>query len=183
VALVHAAAGGVGMLLVQLAKTAGATVIGTCSTQEKAERVRRAGADHVIRYTETEFRPEVLRLTGGAGATVVYDSVGRSTFRDSLGSLRPRGMLALYGQSSGPVEPFDPQALAQGGSLFLTRPTLAHYVQTRPELEWRAGALFEAVRADRLSVRIHDVLPMDQAAGAHRMLEARKTSGKLLLEP
>ncbi|MFW5951129.1 MAG: quinone oxidoreductase family protein [Gemmatimonadota bacterium] len=183
VALVHAAAGGVGLLLVQLAKTAGATVIGTCSTQEKAERVRRAGADHVIRYTETEFRPEVLRLTGGAGATVVYDSVGRSTFRDSLGSLRPRGMLALYGQSSGPVEPFDPQALAQGGSLFLTRPTLAHYVQTRPELEWRAGALFEAVRADRLSVRIHDVLPMDQAAGAHRMLEARKTSGKLLLEP
>lgn len=182
VALVHAAAGGVGLLLVQLAKEVGATVLGTCSTAEKAERVRRAGADHVIRYTETAFRPEVLRLTEERGATVVYDSVGRSTFRDSLASLRPRGLLVLYGQASGPVEPFDPQALAQGGSLFLTRPSLTHYLRDHEEVAWRAGSLFDAVRAGTLGVRIHQVLPLEAAAEAHRMLEARETSGKLLLE-
>jgi NADPH2:quinone reductase len=181
VALVHAAAGGVGLLLVQLAHAAGATVIGTCSTEEKAERARRAGADHVIRYTETEFRPEVLRLTDGRGATVVYDSVGRATFRDSLASLRPRGMLVLFGQASGAVEPFDPLALARGGSVFLTRPALAHYLQDREELEWRAGDLFDAVERGELDVRIHDILPLDQAAEAHRLLEGRETSGKLLL--
>jgi NADPH2:quinone reductase len=181
VAVVHAAAGGVGLLLVQLAREAGARVIGTCSTEEKAERVRRAGADEVIRYTEQDFRAEVLRLTDGEGATVVYDSVGRDTFRDSLASLRPRGMLVLYGQSSGPVEPFDPAELASGGSLYLTRPSLAHYTMDRDEVTWRAGSLLERVREGVLDVRVHDVLPLEQAAEAHRLLEGRATSGKLLL--
>ncbi len=170
-----------GLLLVQLARAKGATVIGTCSTEEKAERVRRAGADHVIRYTETEFRPEVMRLTDGAGAAVVYDSVGRTTFRDSLASLRPRGMLVLYGQSSGKVEPLDPGELASGGSLFLTRPSLAHYTRDREEVEWRAGDLLAAVERDELGVRIHEILPLAEAAEAHRLLESRQTSGKLLL--
>lgn len=182
VALVHAAAGGVGLLLVQLAKLKGATVIGTCSTPEKAERVRLAGADHVIRYTETAFRPEVLRLTSDRGATVVYDAVGEATFRDSLESLRPRGMLVLYGQASGPVEPFDPRDLAAGGSLFLTRPSLAHYTLDRSEVEWRASELLKAVVDGDLRVRIHDVLPLGDAERAHRMLEGRETSGKVLLE-
>ncbi|MFW5947691.1 MAG: quinone oxidoreductase family protein [Gemmatimonadota bacterium] len=181
VAVIHAAAGGVGLLLVQLAKAAGATVIGTCSTEEKAARVRDRGADHVIRYTETAFEPEVRRLTHGAGATVVYDSVGQATFRDSLKSLRPRGMLVLYGQSSGKVKPFDPGELARGGSLFLTRPSLADYAADRREVAWRAGELLDAVRAGELRVRIHDVLPLDAAADAHRRLESRETSGKLLL--
>jgi NADPH:quinone reductase len=180
-ALVHAAAGGVGLLLVQLAKAAGATVIGTCSTEEKAERVRAAGADHVIRYTETDFREEVRRWTGGAGVNVVYDSVGRTTFQGSLASLEPRGYLVLYGQSSGKVEPLDPADLAAGGSLFLTRPSLAHYVRDRAELEWRASDLFDGVLAGELDVRIHDILPLPHAAEAHRALEARETSGKLLL--
>lgn len=181
VALVHAAAGGVGLLLVQLAKAAGATVIGTCSTEEKAERVRDRGADHVIRYTETDFEPEVQRLTDGEGATVVYDSVGQTTFRDSLKSLRRRGMLVLYGQSSGPVDPFDPGDLASGGSLFLTRPSLADYAASRSEVEWRADELFGAVQRGELEVRIHDVMPLEEAADAHRRLEGRETSGKLLL--
>jgi len=181
VALVHAAAGGVGLLLVQMAAARGATVIGTCSTEEKAERVRRAGAHHVIRYTETEFRPEVVRLTGGRGATVVYDSVGQATFRESLAALRPRGTLVLYGQASGPVEPFDPGELARGGSLYLTRPSLAHYTRDREEVEWRAGEVLAAVADGRLAVRIHDVLPLEEAARAHRLLESRGTSGKLLL--
>ncbi len=183
VAVVHAAAGGVGLLLVQMAKARGATVIGTCSTEDKAERVRRAGADHVIRYTKVEFRPEVRRLTDGRGATVVYDSVGKATFRESLASLRPRGMLVLYGQASGPVEPIDPQALAQGGSLFLTRPSLAHHTLGRAEVEWRAGEVLDAVRDGSLDVRIHEILPLDEAERAHRMLESRGTSGKLLLLP
>jgi NADPH:quinone reductase len=183
VALVHAAAGGVGLLLVQLARAAGATVIGTCSTEEKAERVRRAGADHVIRYDRKAFRAEVLRITDGEGATVVYDSVGRATFRDSLASLRPRGFLVLYGQSSGKVEPFDPADLAAGGSLFLTRPSLADYARDRDELEWRAGDLFERVAGGELDVRIDQVLPLEEAPMAHRRLEARETSGKLLLRP
>jgi NADPH2:quinone reductase len=181
VAVIHAAAGGVGLLLVQLAKEAGARVIGTCSTEEKAERVRRAGADEVIRYTEEDFRTEVLRLTDEEGATVVYDSVGQATFRDSLASLRPRGMLVLFGQASGPVEPVDPGDLASGGSLFLTRPSLSHYTMDREEVEWRAGSLLDRVREGRLDVRIHDVLPLEEAAEAHRLLEGRKTSGKLLL--
>ncbi len=182
VAVVHAAAGGVGLLLVQLAKAKGATVIGTCSTEEKAARVRDRGADHVIRYTETDFEPEVQRLTDG-GATVVYDSVGQATFRDSLKALRPRGMLVLYGQSSGPVEPFDPRELAGGGSLFLTRPSLAHYAADREEVEWRAGELLAAAERGELEVRVHDVMPLVDAAAAHRRLEGRETSGKLLLRP
>jgi NADPH:quinone reductase len=182
-AVVHAAAGGVGLLLVQMARAAGATVIGTCSTEEKAERVRGAGAHHVIRYDQTPFRPEVLRLTEGEGATVVYDSVGQATFRDSLASLRPRGFLVLFGQSSGKVPPLDPADLASGGSLFLTRPSLADYARDRRELEWRAGDIFERVARGALSVRIHDVLPLERAAEAHGLLEGRKTSGKLLLRP
>lgn len=181
VALVHAAAGGTGLLLVQLAKSQGATVIGTCSTEEKAERARAAGADHVIRYTETPFQPEVMRLTDGRGATVVYDSVGKTTFRDSLESLRPRGMLVLFGQSSGKVDPFDPGVLASRGSLYLTRPSLANYTRDAEEVEWRGSELMERVEDGELDVRIHDVLPLDRAAEAHRLLEGRKTSGKLLL--
>ncbi len=183
VAVVHAAAGGVGLLLVQLASATGAQVIGTCSTEEKERLVREAGAAHVIRYTETCFRSEVERLTGGAGASVVYDSVGRATFRDSLACLRPRGYVVLFGQSSGKVEPFDPAALASGGSLFLTRPSLAHYTRDRREVEWRAGSLFERAVRGELEVRIHDVLPLADAAGAHRLLESRATAGKLLLRP
>lgn len=183
VALVHAAAGGVGLLLVQLAKLRGATVIGTCSTADKAERARGAGADHVIRYTETDFRREVMDLTGGRGVGVVYDGVGQATFRDSLASLRPRGMLVLYGQASGPVAPLDPAELARGGSLFLTRPSLAEYTADREELEWRAGEVLGAVEAGELDVRIHEILPLAEAARAHRMLEGRETSGKLLLRP
>ncbi|HUG41289.1 MAG TPA: quinone oxidoreductase [Longimicrobiales bacterium] len=183
VAVVHAAAGGVGLLLVQLAKRQGAMVIGTCSTAEKAERVRAAGADHVIRYTETPFRPEVLRLTEGRGATVVYDSVGKTTFADSLECLRPRGMLVLFGQSSGTVEPLDPGVLASRGSLFLTRPSLAHYTADEAEVEWRGGELMDRVRSGDLDVRIHDVLPLEEAPEAHRLLEGRRTSGKLLLRP
>jgi len=183
VAVVHAAAGGVGLLLVQLAKRLGATVIGTCSTQEKADRVRAAGADHVIRYTRAEVQPEVARLTDGVGATVVYDSVGRDTFDGSLKSLRPRGWMVLFGQSSGKVEPFDPARLASGGSLFLTRPSLAHYTRTAEEIAWRAGELFEWIGDGSLRVRIHAVLPLEDAREAHRMLESRETAGKLLLKP
>jgi NADPH2:quinone reductase len=182
VAVVHAAAGGVGLLLVQLAKAAGATVLGTCSTEEKARRVLDHGADHVIRYTEQDFRTEVERLTDGAGATVVYDSVGRATFEDGLAVLRTRGWLVLYGQSSGKVEPVDPGILATRGSLFLTRPTLADYARDRAEVEWRAGWLLDQVRQGALEVRIHDILPLEDAGEAHRRLEARETSGKLLLE-
>jgi NADPH:quinone reductase len=183
VAVVHAAAGGVGLLLVQLARARGATVIGTCSTDEKARRVLAAGADHVIRYDQTSFRAEVARITHGAGATVVYDSVGQATFRDSLACLRARGMLVLYGQSSGKVPPFDPADLASGGSLFLTRPSLADYTREREELEWRAGEVFERTLRGDLEVTIHDVLPLDQAAAAHRLLESRSTTGKVLLRP
>jgi NADPH:quinone reductase len=181
VAVVHAAAGGVGLLLVQLARAAGATVIATCSTEEKADLVREAGAQHVVRYTETPFREEVLRRTDGQGAHVVYDSVGRDTFRDSLASLRPLGLMALYGQSSGKVEPFDPADLAAAGSLFLTRPSLADHARNRRELEWRTGDLFQRVERGELRVRIHDVLPLEAAATAHGLLEGRATAGKLLL--
>lgn len=181
VALVHAAAGGVGLLLVQLAKRQGATVIGTCSTEEKADRVREAGADHVIRYTETAFQPEVMRLTDGRGANVVYDSVGRTTFRASLDALRPRGYLVLFGQSSGKVDPFDPALLATGGSLFLTRPSLAHYAVDREEVAWRGNELLSLVEAGALDVRVHDVLGLADADAAHRMLEGRETAGKVLL--
>jgi len=182
-ALVHAAAGGAGLLLVQMLKSAGATVIGTCSTAEKEALVRGAGADHVIRYTERDFAREVREWTGGRGVDVVYDSVGQSTFEGSLASLRPRGLLALFGQSSGPVPPFDLGRLNAMGSLFVTRPSLAHYTADRAELELRAGAVFDAITAGRLDVRIGAEFPLARAADAHRALEGRATTGKVLLLP
>jgi len=180
-ALVHAAAGGAGLLIVQLLKVAGATVYGTCSTAEKEALAREAGADHVIRYTEVDFAEEVRRLTGGRGVDVVYDSVGRTTFEGSLACLRPRGLLALFGQSSGPVPAFDLNRLNGLGSLFVTRPSLAHYTRTRQELELRAGAVFEAIAAGRLRIRIGAEFPLAEAAQAHRALEGRATTGKVLL--
>jgi NADPH2:quinone reductase len=181
--LVHAAAGGVGLLLCQIAKRRGARVIATVSTREKAALAREAGADEVILYTEQDFAVEVKRLTQGAGVNVVYDSVGQTTFAKSLDCLAPRGMLVLYGQSSGPVGPFDPQLLSQKGSLFLTRPSLAHYVATRAELLARAGEVLGWVRAGTLKLRIGRELPLAQAAAAHRALEGRETTGKVLLIP
>jgi NADPH2:quinone reductase len=181
--LVHAAAGGVGLLLVQMAKRLGATVIGTVSTEEKAGLAREAGADHVILYTEADFVEETRRLTDGRGVHVVYDSVGQTTFEGSLDSLRPRGMLALYGQSSGPVPPIDPGVLAAKGSLFLTRPSLGHYAAERGELLERAGEVLHAVATGELRLRIERTYPLGEAAEAHRALEGRQTTGKVLLEP
>lgn len=182
-ALVHAAAGGVGLLLIQMARQIGARVFGTVSTDEKATLAREAGADHVILYTKEDFEAEVKRLTDGHGLQVVYDSVGKDTFLKSLRSLAPRGMLALFGQSSGPVPAFDPGLLAQGGSLFLTRPSLFHYTLTREELMWRAGDVFNWIRSGQLKIRIHGTFPLREAAEAHRQLEGRKTTGKVLLAP
>ena len=181
--LVHAAAGGVGLLLCQMASRIGARVIATVSTEEKAALARDAGAWQVIRYTEEDFAPAVRRLTDGAGVQVVYDSVGRTTFRQSLECLAPRGLMVLYGQSSGPVEPFDPQILNQRGSLFLTRPSLAHYTASRQELLERAGELLGWVADGSLKVRIGREFPLEQAADAHRELEGRRTTGKVLLLP
>jgi NADPH2:quinone reductase len=181
-ALVHAAAGGVGLLLVQLLAQRGARVIGTCSTAEKEKLAREAGADHVVRYTEVDFGEEVRARTRGRGVDVVFDSVGQSTFQGSLRSLRPRGMLVMYGQSSGAVAPFDLLELQTHGSLFLTRPSLAHYTQDRNELEWRSGELFDAIAAGRLQVRIGARFPLAEAAAAHRALEGRATTGKVILE-
>lgn len=180
-ALVHAAAGGVGGQLVQMAKRKGARVFGTASTA-KVGLARELGADAVIDYTTTDFEAEVQRLTGGAGVNVVYDGVGKTTFDKSLDSLAVRGYLALYGQSSGVVPPFDPSRLAKKGA-FLTRPSLGHYAQTREELAWRAGEVFEAVVSGTLRVRIDRELPLRDAAEAHRLLEGRKTTGKLVLIP
>jgi len=180
-ALVHAAAGGVGLLLVQMAKKRGARVLGTVSTEAKAEAARRAGADVVIRYTEEDFEAVARRETDGRGLDVVYDSVGKTTFDKSLRSLRPRGLLALFGQSSGPVPPFDPGELAKRGSLFLTRPTLAHYTLDRAELLARAGDVLSWMEKGELEVTIDRTLPLAQAAEAHRLLESRQTSGKLVL--
>ncbi len=182
-ALVHAAAGGVGALLVQMAKRRGARVIGTTSTEEKAAVARAAGADEVILYTETDFEQETWRLTEGQGVDVVYDSVGQATFEKSLNSLRPRGYLVLFGQASGPVEPFDPQILNSKGSLFLTRPSLGDYVADREELMLRSQDLFEWIAEDELDVRIDRNFPMDEAQAAHRYMEGRNTKGKLLLLP
>ena len=182
-ALVHAAAGGVGLLLVQMAKMRGARVLATVSTPEKEELARGAGADEVIRYTEADFGPEVQRLTGGAGVEVVYDSVGKTTFDRSLDSLKPRGALVLYGQSSGPVPPLDPQVLSQKGSLYLTRPTMAHYTLTRQELLERAGEVLGWAAQGRLRVRVGARYELAEAAEAHRALEGRKTTGKVLLLP
>lgn len=182
-ALVHAAAGGVGLLLIQMAKNIGARVIGTVSTEAKAELAREAGADNIILYTEQDFEAETRRLTGGKGVQVVYDSVGQTTFLKSLNCLSPRGMLALFGQSSGPVASFDPALLAQKGSLFLTRPSLAAYAATREELLWRAGELFDWIGSGKLKLRIEKTFPLADAAEAHRQLEGRKTTGKVLLIP
>lgn len=182
-ALIHAAAGGVGLLLIQLAKRLGARAIGTVSTAAKAELARAAGADEVILYTEQDFEQETRRLTDGRGVQVVYDSVGRDTFLQSLNCLAPRGMLALFGQSSGPVAAFDPALLAQKGSLFLTRPSLAQYAATREELLWRSGDLFNWIVVGELKLRIEKTFPLADAAEAHRQLEGRKTTGKVVLIP
>ncbi len=182
-ALVHAAAGGVGLLLIQMAKRRGARVFGTVSTEEKAALAREAGADEVIIYTERDFQEEVMRATNGKGVQVVYDSVGRTTFERSLSCLAPRGLLALFGQSSGPVPPFDAALLAQKGSLFLTRPTLGHYAQTREELLWRAGEVLSWIGAGELKLRVEKKFPLSEASEAHRQLEGRATTGKILLLP
>ena len=182
-ALVHAAAGGVGLLLVQMAHHIGARVIATVSTEEKARLVREAGADDVILYTQADFEAETKQLTGGKGVDVVYDSVGKTTFLKGLNILRPRGMMALYGGSSGPVPPFDLIVLSQKGSLFVTRPTLVHYTATREELLARSGAVFAMMTAGQLKLRIEHVYPLADAQRAHRDLEGRKTTGKLLLIP
>jgi len=181
--LVHAAAGGVGLLLCQVAALRGARVVGTVSTREKAALARAAGAADVILYTEQDFEAEVKRLLGGAALQVIYDSVGKTTFEKGLNCLAPRGMMVLYGQSSGPVGPFDPQVLNQKGSLFLTRPTLAHHILTRAELVARAGEVLGWIESGKLRVRIERELPLAQAAEAHRLLEGRKTTGKVLLVP
>jgi NADPH2:quinone reductase len=181
--LVHAAAGGVGLLLCQMAKRVGAHVIGTVSTEEKELLARDAGAGQVILYTKDDFVAAVKRLTNERGVHVVYDSVGATTFMKSLDCLVPRGMMVLFGQSSGPVAPFDPTILNQKGSLFVTRPTLAHYIATRAELEWRAGDALDWVRDGSLRLRIDREVPLADVASAHRALEARETTGKVLLIP
>ena len=181
--LIHAAAGGTGLLLVQIAKLLGATVIGTTSTKEKAQLVREHGADHVILYSETDFVPEARKLTGDGGVDVVYDSVGAGTFAKSLDCLRPRGVMVSFGQSSGPVGLVDPLILSQKGSLFLTRPSLAHYISDPAELQWRSSDLFQWIGSGKLKPRIYKIYPLREAAAAHRDLEARTTSGKLLLKP
>ena len=179
--LVHAAAGGTGLLLVQWLKAAGAYVIGTCSSSEKEALALRAGADRVVRYDAVSFPDEVLHITAGRGVDVVYDSVGQATFEGSLASLRNRGLLCSFGQSSGPVPPFDIGRLNQAGSLFITRPSLFHYVADRDELERRASAVLDAVAANRLAVRIGARFALAEAPDAHRALEGRETTGKLLL--
>jgi len=181
--LVHAAAGGVGLLLVQMAKQRGARVIGTVSTPEKARLAREAGADDVILYAEKDFETEVRRLTGGQGVEVVYDSVGQATFEKSMNCLTTRGYLVLYGQSSGPVPPFDPQALNTRGGLFLTRPSLGHYTRNREELLARANQVLCWVGEGRLRVRIGETFPLGNAGEAHRKLAGRETTGKILLLP
>ncbi|MBC6459423.1 quinone oxidoreductase family protein, partial [Actinomadura sp. HBU206391] len=181
--LVHAAAGGMGLLLTQVVKLLGGRVIGTVSTPEKEKLARDAGADEIIRYTETEFAPEVLRLTGGEGVAAVYDGVGAATFDGSLESLRPRGTLALYGAASGPVPPVEPMRLNNGGSLFLTRPTLAHYVATREELLARASDVLGWVKNGDLRVHISRRYDLADTRTAHEDLQGRRTTGKLLLLP
>jgi NADPH2:quinone reductase len=179
--LVHAAAGGAGGLTVQMAKQRGAYVIGTVSTEAKAAEARALGTDEIILYTIQDFEVEVLRLTGGRGVDVVYDSVGQTTFDKSLKVIRPRGTLALFGQSSGPVPPFDPNILNARGSLFLTRPTLAHYLASREELLWRAGDVMTLVASGALKVRVSRAYPLAEAAQAYQDLEGRSTTGKLVL--
>lgn len=181
--LVHAGAGGLGLLLTQVAKLCGATVFSTVSTEEKAELARAAGADEVILYTKTDFADEVNRLTDGKGLDVVYDSVGKDTFDRGLTCLRPRGTMVLCGQSSGAVAPIDPQRLNAGGSLYLTRPSLGHYAASAEEVSWRAGDLFTWIAAGQLDVRIGETHPLADAGLAQERLAGRKTTGKVLLIP
>lgn len=181
--LIHAAAGGVGLLLIQMAKRLGARVLGTVSTEEKAQLAHAAGADEIIFYTRQDFTSEVKRLTEGKGVDVVYDSVGKTTYEKSLNCLRPRGYLVLFGQSSGAVPPIDPLMLNAKGSLFLTRATLAHYTATRTELLQRAGEVLNWAANGELTLRIHRVFGLAEAGQAHTLLEGRQTSGKLLLKP
>ena len=181
--LVHAAAGGVGLLLCQIARLRGAKVIGTVSTEEKAKLAREAGANETILYTKQDFAAEVKRITGGKGLQVVYDSVGKDTWDGSLNCLAPRGLIALYGQSSGPIGQIDPQILNTKGSLFLTRPSLNAYIATREELQQRAGELFGWIRDGKLKLRMEFEFPLKDTAEAHKALEGRKTTGKVLLIP
>jgi NADPH2:quinone reductase len=181
--LIHAAAGGVGQLLVQMAKMIGATVIATAGTDEKCAIAHRAGADHVINYEEQDFEEETKRLTSGKGVNVVYDGVGKATFEKGLNVLLPRGYMVLFGGASGAVPPFDLIKLSQKGSLYVTRPTLGHYIATREELEWRASDLMGWVASGKLKINIGQTYPLAQAEKAHRDLEARKTTGKTLLIP
>lgn len=181
--LVHAAAGGTGALIVQMAKMLGATVYGTVGTAQKAEIAKQAGADETIIYTQEDFAAEVKRFTGGKGVDAIYDSVGATTFTKGLDILRPRGTMALFGQSSGVVQPIDPNILNQKGSLFLTRPSLAHHVLTREELLWRAGDVLSWIGSGKLKLRIDKKYSLAEAPQAHRDLEARRTAGKLLLIP
>jgi NADPH2:quinone reductase len=181
--LISAAAGGVGLLLVQMAKRLGATVIGTVGTEAKGESAKTAGADHVIIYTQQEFAPEVKKITNGRGVDVVYDSVGASTFLPSLDCLRPRGMMVTYGNASGPAPAIPPLLLNQKGSLFLTRPTLFHYAATREELEWRAGDILKWLQDGSLTLHIERTYKLADCGQAQRDLESRKTTGKLVLEP
>jgi NADPH2:quinone reductase len=182
-ALIHAAAGGVGQLLVQMAKGIGARVIATAGSNEKAQLARAAGADECIVYTAADFETETRRLTAGQGVHVVYDGVGKDTFDKDLNVLRARGYLVLFGGSSGAVPPFDLIKLSQKGSLYITRPTLGHYIATRPELEQRATAVLQMIQHGDLRLRIHETYPLAKARDAHRDLEGRKTTGKLLLIP
>jgi NADPH2:quinone reductase len=181
--LVHAAAGGTGLLLVQLAKMRGARVFGTVSSDEKAELAKQAGADAAINYVQRDFAAEVRNLTGGAGVNVVYDSVGKATYEKSLDSLAPLGMLVIFGQASGPVPPFDTAILNAKGSLLLARPSLTHNVASHADVDWRAGDLFRWIEARNLAVKIGKRFALADAAEAHRVLESRRTFGKILLIP
>jgi NADPH2:quinone reductase len=183
VCIVHAAAGGVGQLLCQVAKLRGARVFGTVSTAEKARIAREAGADEVILYSQQDFSAEARRLNGGQGVQVIYDGVGRATFEKGLDTLAPRGLMALFGQASGPVPPFDPAVLNQKGSLYLTRPSMGHYIADREELTWRAGEVLGWIAERKLRLSIDRELPLAEAADAHRALEGRETAGKVLLIP
>jgi NADPH2:quinone reductase len=181
--LIHAAAGGVGLLLIQMVKNAGGFVIGTCSTEEKADLARAAGADEVILYTEQDFEAEVKRITDGAGVNVAYDSVGKATFEKSIDCLAPLGYMVLYGNTSGPVTEFNPATLGPKGSLFLTRPTLFAYTADRQSLEWRTRDIFQWIDDGSLSLRIEHFFPLADVQDAHRALEGRQTTGKVILTP
>ena len=183
VCIVHAAAGGVGQLLCQIARLRGARVFGTVSTEEKARIAREAGADEVILYSQQDFSAEARRLNGGKGVQVIYDGVGKTTFEKGLDTLAPRGLMVLFGQASGPVPPFDPSLLNQKGSLYLTRPSMGHYIAGRDELMWRAGEVLGWIAAGKLRLSVDRELPLAQAADAHRALEGRETTGKVLLVP